>query len=171
MIGIKTILQPTDFSESAPYVLDLACAIARDQDARMVLLHVVPAEGPAANSLEFAEPNKAEHAAADLRAYRAEMEDRLRQYQQAASCRRADVLLKEGDVADAIVRAAEETCADLVVMGHRGGDGLGGLVFGGVPEAVMRRAPCPVLAAKLPAGRGPVSSKSILEKAGTCRAN
>ena len=41
MLPIKTILHPTDFSKPSEYALRFACALARDYQARLVLLHVV----------------------------------------------------------------------------------------------------------------------------------
>ena len=41
MIPIKTILHPTDFSKPSEYALRFACALARDYEARLLLLHVV----------------------------------------------------------------------------------------------------------------------------------
>src|SRR5437870_5129039 len=40
MIPIHTILHPTDFSEQSGYALQLACALARDHGAHLVVLHV-----------------------------------------------------------------------------------------------------------------------------------
>ncbi len=51
----------------------------------------------------------------------------------------------EGDAREALVRAAEEWPADLVVMGARGLSVMAGLVLGSVSLAVARHAPCPVL--------------------------
>jgi nucleotide-binding universal stress UspA family protein len=40
MLPIRTILHPTDFSEYSGYAFRLACALARDYGARLVVLHV-----------------------------------------------------------------------------------------------------------------------------------
>src|SRR4051794_20798730 len=40
MLPIHTVLHPTDFSERSAFALRLACALARDYGARLVLLHV-----------------------------------------------------------------------------------------------------------------------------------
>jgi nucleotide-binding universal stress UspA family protein len=40
MAPIHTILHPTDFSERSDAALQLACALARDYGARLVVLHV-----------------------------------------------------------------------------------------------------------------------------------
>ena len=37
MLAIHTILHPTDFSEHAQYAFGLACALARDYAARLVV--------------------------------------------------------------------------------------------------------------------------------------
>jgi nucleotide-binding universal stress UspA family protein len=45
---------------------------------------------------------------------------------------------------------AQEVKADLIVMGTHGRTGVGRLLLGSVAEAVLRRAPCPVLTLKMP---------------------
>lgn len=40
MLPVATILHPTDFSEHSEFAFRLACALARDYNARLVLLHV-----------------------------------------------------------------------------------------------------------------------------------
>ncbi len=42
ILPIHTILHPTDFSARARSAFDLACAVARDYDARLVVVHVKP---------------------------------------------------------------------------------------------------------------------------------
>ena len=41
MLPIKTILHPTDFSERSDQAFQLACSLARDHGARLIVLHVV----------------------------------------------------------------------------------------------------------------------------------
>ena len=52
---IKTILHPTDFSRQSEYALGLACGLARDHGARLVLLHVVPGEASVNTGWEVSE--------------------------------------------------------------------------------------------------------------------
>jgi universal stress protein A len=151
MILIRTILQPTDFSEHAKYALEVACAIARDQDARVVLLHVVPPTGPFPGPAMSPDRYRLEHTEEDLRGYRAEMDSRLDRLRKAAPLVRAEGLLKEGDVVDTILRTAEELPCDLVVMGSHGRTGQTETLLGSTAEALSRRAPCPVLTVKMPA--------------------
>jgi nucleotide-binding universal stress UspA family protein len=58
---------------------------------------------------------------------------------------RATPLLREGDPADQIVRAARSTKADLVVVGTHGRRGLPKFFLGSVAERVVARASCPVV--------------------------
>jgi nucleotide-binding universal stress UspA family protein len=53
--------------------------------------------------------------------------------------------LRMGVVDLEIVGVAEETGADLIVMGCRGHRGIRRVIEGSVSDAVVRRAPCPVL--------------------------
>jgi len=47
MNGIRTILHPTDFSENASFAFQTACAIAREKQAKLILLHVMmPSPAP-----------------------------------------------------------------------------------------------------------------------------
>src|SRR5205823_12509271 len=40
MLAVRTILHPTDFSERSQNAFWLACALARDYGARLIILHV-----------------------------------------------------------------------------------------------------------------------------------
>jgi hypothetical protein len=48
----------------------------------------------------------------------------------------------------------------VIVMGTHGRTALGRLLLGSVAEAVLRKAPCPVLTAKPPAERKPAAGRS-----------
>ena len=55
---------------------------------------------------------------------------------------------------DAIVQAAEEEGADMIVMGTHGRRGLEGLLLGSVANKVVRLAECPVLTVRERKGAG-----------------
>jgi nucleotide-binding universal stress UspA family protein len=74
--------------------------------------------------------------------------EKLRQLKSHAHGARVETLILEGDPVDMILRAAEETHSDVIVMGTHGRTGLGRLLLGSVAESVIRKAPCPVLSAK-----------------------
>jgi nucleotide-binding universal stress UspA family protein len=60
----------------------------------------------------------------------------------------SDALVLEGDAREAILRAAEEWPADLIVLGARGLGALAGFLLGGVSLNVARQARCSVLVVK-----------------------
>lgn len=140
MFSITTILHPTDFSEHSDEAFRLAYSLARERNARLVVLHVmepsptVYAEGawvPAVTSVETAH---AQLQSIGALAAGVTMERRL----------------KEGDAATEILRSAAEVKADLIVMGTHGRRGLGRLLMGSVAEQILRQAACPVLTVKTP---------------------
>ncbi len=52
---------------------------------------------------------------------------------------------RQGDPADAILDVAEETNADLIIVGKKGMTGARRLLLGSVPNKVSHHAPCSVL--------------------------
>ncbi len=56
-----------------------------------------------------------------------------------------DTFAREGDAADAILDVAEETHADLIVVGNKGMTGTKRFLLGSVPNKVSHHAPCSVL--------------------------
>jgi nucleotide-binding universal stress UspA family protein len=52
---------------------------------------------------------------------------------------------RQGDAADAIIDIAEESRADLIVVGNKGMTGAKRFLLGSVPNKVSHHAPCSVL--------------------------
>jgi nucleotide-binding universal stress UspA family protein len=142
MLAIKNILCATDFSESSDFAFRVACALARDYGARLVVLHVVTPPTMLYAEVgafipppdEFNEPLREKLLQLQLRDKRVVVEHRL----------------VEGEAAAAILAVAEGVKADVIVLGTHGRTGLARLVMGSVAEQVLRRAPCPVLTVKKP---------------------
>jgi len=55
-----------------------------------------------------------------------------------------------GHPAHELIRAAEDTGADLIVLGHSGHSAIWGILLGTVTERVSRHAPCSVLIVRQP---------------------
>jgi nucleotide-binding universal stress UspA family protein len=138
MLSIQTILHPTDFSDTSEHAFHLACALARDYSARLIALHV-----RSQPTLLFAE--SLAYADNDF----LEAENRLFSLQADGDVHLGHLLL-DGDPSTAIVKAAEDHHADLIVMGMRGRRGIARLFMGSVAEQVLRRAACPVITVKTP---------------------
>jgi nucleotide-binding universal stress UspA family protein len=73
--------------------------------------------------------------------------------------------LKEGDAVTEILGVAEETNADLIVMGTHGRTGLSRLLMGSVAEQVVRKASCPVLTVRTPFHERVASDELLAEPA------
>jgi nucleotide-binding universal stress UspA family protein len=56
-----------------------------------------------------------------------------------------ETLAREGDPADAILDVAEETSADLILVGNKGMTGAKRFLLGSVPNKVSHHAPCSVM--------------------------
>ena len=56
-----------------------------------------------------------------------------------------ETFARQGDPADAILDVAEETNADLIVVGNKGMTGAKRFLLGSVPNRVSHHAPCSVL--------------------------
>ena len=56
----------------------------------------------------------------------------------------ANAHAREGDPADAILDVAEETGADLIVVGNKGMTGARRFLLGSVPNKISHHAPCGV---------------------------
>jgi nucleotide-binding universal stress UspA family protein len=140
MLPVHTILFPTDLSERADQAFPLACSLARDCGARVVVLYVMPPPlGP--------ELIEARHRPDE---YRRGPRQALHRVQAPGDNVRVEHRLEEGNAAEVILEVARDLGAGLVVMGTHGRTGPGHLLFGSVAEAVLRKAPCPVLTVKAP---------------------
>jgi nucleotide-binding universal stress UspA family protein len=97
-------------------------------------------------------PEQATIAVEAARATLAEAErmadDVVRVLREAGRTAEADV--REGDPADAIIAAAQDAGADLIVLGTHGRTGLARLRMGSVASSVVRHAPCSVLVMRAP---------------------
>lgn len=141
MLPIRIILHPTDFSEPARYAFRLACSLARDHGARLVVLHVAP---------ECVTGREGAATSGPPPEYEKELRRKLERVRPSDSAPHVDYLLERGDAAEAICRVSREAGFDLVVMGTHGRTRLGRLLLGSVAEKVVRGAACPVLTVKSP---------------------
>lgn len=138
-MNLKKILVPVDFSTGDETVLKLATALARDSQARLVIAHVVePPLAYGGGEMYYGVPEPSLH---DLK----EMLANVKPTDAGVSYEHR---LVTGDPASAIVELAASDGADLIVIGTHGRTCVGRLLMGSVAEAVVRKAPCPVLSCK-----------------------
>ena len=135
-------LVPIDFSKGSEIALDYAIAMARQNKARLTLLHVVPA----ATSY----PSEAMRFDLYSLMERDAREDLARlMKKKKLSSGAAQILFMRGvNPAEIIARQAKKLHASMIVMGSHGRTGLQHLLLGSVAERTLRLAGCPVLIVK-----------------------
>ncbi len=120
----------------------MAYSLARDHGARLILLHVVPAGTYEITNL--AQLGQGE----SMQQFEEGIRRELQNLCPPDGRVQPDYKLAEGDPAAAINKVAEETAANLIVLGTHGRTGLRRVLMGSVAEHVLRSAPCPVLVVK-----------------------
>jgi nucleotide-binding universal stress UspA family protein len=143
MLPIQTVLHPTDFSERSDYAFRLACALARDYGARVIVLHVWSPPAAVFGDVASVPPLPAGY-------YPAATEEKLSRIQSPDPAVRVVHRLEEGEPVATILAVAEGAKADLIVLGTHGRSGLSRLLMGSVAEGVVRKATCPVVTVKTP---------------------
>jgi nucleotide-binding universal stress UspA family protein len=151
MLPLRTILHPTDFSPGADYAYRLACSLARDYSAKLILMHVSVDPPPVYG--EFGSMPHVSSVHGDMLEPEGNMEalrEKLLHLKPPDDRFATECVLVEGVPATEIVNLAKDKSCDLIVMGTHGRTGLGRLLMGSVAEQVVRTAHCPVLTVKTP---------------------
>jgi nucleotide-binding universal stress UspA family protein len=151
-VVLDRLLVPIDGSDCSLDALEYAAIVAKLAKASIDLLHVLE---PVAYGLDFTFANAQQ---------RTQTRDRAtKQVDELCSALSASGLTVKRHVVggvpiDSILSQAQALSSDMIVMGTHGRRGLSHVLAGSVTEAVLRRAPCPVLTVRSPkfhAGRQP----------------
>ena len=129
-VTIRTIVLGYDGSEGSEKAAELALSLGQKYEAKVVVCHAYgrsPVTAESGEVKEFLEP----------------VIERLRQSDVTAELSIPDELPAEG-----ILRAADETDADLIVVGSRGRGTFADLLLGSTAERVVRFAKVPVVVAR-----------------------
>src|SRR6478672_4021685 len=131
-LALGTILFATDLSRQSQHVLGYALSLAREQCARLMLLHVLPEESrdhpDRSGVLNFALKEMAGMLPAQTERW----------------CK-PEFAVDAGSTAEQIVMHAQSEHADLIVMGRARREDFSLLGGPGVTQKVICAAPCPVL--------------------------
>jgi universal stress protein A len=138
------ILHATDYSKASARALDEAIALAKQNGAELLVLHVIDPVPPYAAGediggaelymkLEETTKQEAENSMKKLI-------EKLRKLKVNAKS-----LLLRGTAPEQIVRTAKSRRANLIVIGTHGRTGLSKLFMGSVANKVVSTAHCPVL--------------------------
>ena len=136
---LKRILFASDFSPEATAAAPYAVSLASKENARLILLHVIPKpRGASGADMSRAAISVAEamHRLYEIPAKEAELTSS------------PELAIEYGDAAERIVEAARQREADLIVLGIRAATGVPGAATHlerPIAHKVVVNAPCPVL--------------------------
>ncbi|MGZ4119965.1 MAG: AarF/UbiB family protein [Actinomycetota bacterium] len=133
--GIHRVAVATDRSETADQAVTWASAFAMNIGAELLILQVLPPGPPGTTEAGAAAGTRARTAASDLARVAAEL----------AGVRGRAKVLVDQDPAGAIVRAAEEARADVLVVGNAGMQGRTKFLLDNVPNRISHSARCTVI--------------------------
>lgn len=134
---MRKMLVAVDGSQYSLAAVKAAAKLAAERGiAKVTLLNVIPTMPTGVGPMPVAAPPE------DLEAWA--VFDRPREILEQAGVQPL-LLLREGDPATEIVRAAKEGGFDLIVVGHRGLSPIKAFLLGSVSDHVVSHAPCSVL--------------------------
>jgi universal stress protein A len=138
------ILYATDYSKASARALDEAIAMAKQNGAELLVLHVIDPVPPyvAAEDIGGAElyMKLEQTTQQDAETSMNKLMEKLRKLKLNAKS-----LLLRGTPPEQIVRTAKNRRANLIVIGTHGRTGLSKLLMGSVANKVVSTAHCPVL--------------------------
>lgn len=139
MWNVKTILNPRDFSEPSAEGHQVACEIARQCHASIIFLHVM--DKPVVSYIEKASELSPEE-------LQQKLWETLRWPREFEAGLNVEHRVAEGEPVPQILRMAEESRCELIVMGTHGRSQTSRWFKRSVTEDVVFKAPCSVLVAK-----------------------
>ena len=139
-----SIVVGTDGSETANSAVTQAIDLAKAVGAKVQL---VSAYEPVSDSRLRQESKQAPEDLQWMINPREDVDNTLSEASDQAKEAGVDVHIhaRQGDPADAILDVAEETNADLIIVGNKGMTGAKRFLLGSVPNKVSHHAPCSVL--------------------------
>ncbi len=136
----KTILVAVDFSDSSEAALEYAVGLAKPLGARVVVVHCY--ELPVYGFPDGALVASVEVATRIMNGAQAGLEGMVKRYTDEV---RIETVLRQGVAWEEVKAVAEETGADLVVIGTHGRRGIARALLGSVAEKILRTSTVPVL--------------------------
>ncbi len=146
MSSCDVILLPTDFSQDSDQAFELACSVARDQVASLVVVHVLSPETWPAHVPKAGPINEASPVVLDCR----------QQFKQ-LNARAADIPISfrivSGHAVGAIIEVAHDEHADLIVIASHQHSRFHEQLHGSVAEGLLRQSHCPLMVLRQPTKR------------------
>lgn len=153
-LSLRNVLFATDFSAASNNAWWYTLALARHYQSKLFVAHVISPTVYASlppELLSEAQKRTRLEAQAQL--------SQLQQRQRGTTRLKSEALLREGDIANTLLRLVSEHNIDLLVVATRGHRHLKRLLLGSVAEKLFRQASCPVLVVP---GQARMSSDQVL---------
>ena len=169
-VEVKKILYATDLSENARYAFAYAVSLADLYNASITFIHILP-EVPDLldksvigyinadqwEAIKSQNVNEAKQALIGKRRDHLAIRDALHQFSENVKENQAgegfvtdDIIVTRGNPVEEILKNAEESNCDLIVMGTHGQGTLADAMMGSTARRVLRRSRKPVLVVRLP---------------------
>lgn len=164
---MKTILAPIDFSAVSARIIGEAIALARAQQARLVLLHV--AYPPVVTDSDAGSRLSVQYAAVALETAGkrlARIRKRLRD-----EGHHVETIHEAGYPGERIVACAQRLPADYIVLGAHGHGAINELLVGSTTRRVLKAARCPVMVVPAAEAPGVRRARSAGGRGGAARAH
>lgn len=141
MFSPKTILVPTDFSEYSDVALEYAVDIAKQNNAKIYLLHVIGVIRQCAADYCFDDETMKELEQKSIDASQEMIQKQMDKF------KGIEIIpdIKKGTPYEEILEEQQGKKMDLIVIASHGRSGLLSHLIGSVAEKVARGAKCPVL--------------------------
>ena len=147
---MKKILVALDYSPSAQSVAEVGYNLAKATNGEVLLIHIVAdinyyssmAYSPIMGFSGYTFPDIALDVVNDLEAESLRF---LNESKRHLGGENIEVKVVDGETGPAILKAAKDYGADVIVMGSHGRSGLGKLIMGSVAENVMHNSEVPLL--------------------------
>ncbi|MGD8990006.1 MAG: universal stress protein [Desulfobacterales bacterium] len=169
-VNVKKILYATDLSENARYAFAYAVSLADLYKAGITMIHVLP-EVPAMldqtvigyiseerwQEIKSEQMDEAKEALIGKKREHLAIKEALHQFSEDVKQQQAgdgfttdDIIVLRGNPVEEIIKSAEESNCDLIVMGTHGHGTLEDVMLGSTARRVIRRSKVPVLVVRLP---------------------
>ncbi len=169
-VEVKKILYATDLSENARYAFAYAVSLAGLYKASVTMVHVLP-EVPALldqsvigyiseerwQEIKSQQMDEAKEALIGKKRGHLAIKEALHQFSEDVKQQQAgdgfttdDIIVQRGNPVEEIIKSAEESNCDLIVMGTHGHSTLEDVMLGSTARRVIRRSKVPVLVVRLP---------------------
>lgn len=159
---MKKILIAIDYNPTATNIAEAGYSLAKSMNAEVTLLHVV-ADYTYYSSLDYS-PVLGFDSFSNLGAIQTNTivelqnaaQDYLGKVRNQLGNESINTIIKEGDTGDAILSAADELKADIIVMGTHSRRGLDKILMGSVAEKVLKHSKVPmfIIPSKEPGEKG-----------------